>query len=124
METKKIELAKFRGNRSSIFTGRPQGQAAREELKLNGIDNQKDIEIIFEVPDGTTSFNPSFYLGLLYHSFENLGIENFDIKYKFDILTNDFETKKVLQSNLEDGKRNAINELNKKTGLWQFINKK
>ena len=34
METKRIDLFKYRGNNSSLFTGRPQGEAARKELKL------------------------------------------------------------------------------------------
>lgn len=124
MATQKIDLTRFRGNKSSIFTGRPQGIAARGELKLDEIDKKIDVEITFTIPDSTTSFNPSFYLGLLYESFVKLGVQNFDRKYNFEILAADQETVKVIQKNLEDGKRNAINELNKNTGLWQFIKKK
>lgn len=124
MAMQKIDLTKFRGNNSSIFTGRPQGLIARGELKLDEIDKNNDVQITFTIPDSTTSFNPSFYLGLLYSSFEKLGVEKFDIKYKFEILAADPETVKVIQRNLDDGKRNAINELNKNTGLWQFIKKK
>ena len=51
-------------------------------------------------------------------------MQNFDRKYNFEILAADQETVKVIQKNLEDGKLNAINELNKNTGLWQFIKKK
>jgi len=124
METQIIDLTKFRGNKSSIFTGRPQGLAARIELKLDDFDNNKNVEIVFRISEGTTSFNPSFYLGMLYPSFEKLGVHNFDIKYKFDIPIKDPETVRVIQKNLDDGKRNAINELTNKTGLWQFIKKK
>ena len=124
MATQKIDLTKFRGNRSSIFTGRPQGLIARGELKLDDIDKKSDVEITFTIPESTTSFNPSFYLGLLYESFVKLGVQGFDSKYNFEILTADPETVKVIQKNLEDGKRNAINELNRNTGLWQFIKKK
>lgn len=124
MSKKIIDLTKFRGNKSSLFTGRPQGLEAREVLKLDELDKNKDLEIIFEIPEGTTSFNPSFYLGLLYPSFKVLGIDGFSSKYTFEIKTIDEGTKKVILENLEDGLRNAINELNKKTGLWSFIKKK
>ena len=124
MKQIKIDLTRFRGNQSTLFTGRPQGLDARNELGLDDIDKQNDIEVLFIVPNGTTSFNPSFYLGLLYHSCENLGVELFNSKYKFQMQTTDEATKKVLEKNLEDGKRNAINEVTKKTGLWQFIKQK
>lgn len=124
MTKKIIDLVQFRGNKSTLFTGRPQGMAARAVLKLDEYDKNENLEIIFEIPDGTTSFNPSFYLGLVYHSYKNLGVEKFSEKYKFEIKTLDEETKKVLIANLADGMRDAINELNKKTGLWSFIKKK
>ena len=65
------------------------------------------------IPEGTTSFNPSFYLGLLYDSFKNLG-KDFDNKYKFVIEDEDQEIRirSVIEANLEDGKRNAFNSLN------------
>jgi len=113
----KINLLQFRGNNSSLFTGRPQGNDAREELKLDEKDNTKDT-YTFIIPKGTTSFNPSFYLGLLYKSIKKLGIEKFESKYKFE-----FEDKvneeiiKVLKDNLEDGRRNALNSMNKKNSF-------
>jgi len=121
MTLKEIDLKKYRGNHSTIFTGRPQGEDARKELKLDGLDNNEDIEICLQIPSGTTSFNPSFYLGLLYPSFKKLGIEGFNKKYKFRIEEKDEEIRKVISDNLEDGQRNALNELNKKTGLRSFI---
>ena len=123
MTEKAIDLAKFRGNQSTIFTGRPQGRSARVDLKLDELDKDSDVEVHFKIPKGTTSFNPSFYLGLLYTSYKNLGIDGFANKYKFEIVDTDPSIRKVLEQNLEDGVRNAINELNKKTGLWPFINK-
>ncbi len=121
---KKINLERFRGNGSSIYTGRPQGVAARSDLGLDILDKEENTEVILMVPEGTSSFNPSFYLGMLYNSFKNLGFEKFDERYKFEILGSDAETKKVIQQNLDDGRRNAINELSGKTGLWQFIKSK
>lgn len=124
MKTKQIDLKKYRGNRSSLFTGRVQGKEARSELQLDSLDARNDIKVVFEIPEGTTSFNPSFYLGLLYESYKNLGVERFGEKYSFDIKTSDPDSVRVIKNNLEDGKRNAYNELDKKTGLWKFINNK
>lgn len=124
MTQKVIDLKKYRGNASTIFTGRPQGEEARRDLKLDDLDKSSDLEIQFVIPEGTTSFNPSFYLGMLYHSYKNLGINGFSEKYKFLIRETTPEIRKVIEENIEDGVRNAINEFEKKTGLWPFIEKK
>jgi len=123
METKRIDLLKFRGNDSSLFTGRTQGEAARKELKLDSNDKIGQ-EIIFIIPDGTSSFNPSFYLGLLYDSIKYLGFDEFEKLYTFEIADDDPAIKKVLRTNLNDGKRNALNTILGKTSLSRFFNKK
>ncbi len=123
MDNIELNLAKYRGDNSSIFTGRPQGILARQDLKLDDKDSEEEINYTFVIPDGTTSFNPSFYLGLLYQSYKRLGLTNFNSKYHFRIDIADPETKVVINNNLMDGHRNAINELERKTGLWKFIKK-
>lgn len=123
METKKINLLKYRGNDSSLFTGRPQGEAAREELKLDENDKKKN-QIIFTLPKGTSSINPSFYLGLLYESIKHFGIDLFEEYYKFEIEDTNEVTKGVLLENIADGKRNALNALTGKSGLGRFLKKK
>lgn len=122
MEIKKIDLLKFRGNNSSLFTGRPQGESARAELKIDQNDKKLN-KIIFIIPKGTSSFNPSFYLGLLYDSIKRLGIDKFEEYYQFEIVDPNTDTRGVLLENLEDGKRNAINTLTGKSGLGRFLNK-
>lgn len=121
MDILEINLIKYRGDRSSLFTGRTQGEDARKDLALNQFDEDIEKQVIFIIPEGTTSFNPSFYLGLLYDSYKKLGIDNFSKKYSFRIESDDSSTIKVVQDNLNDGERNALNELNNKTGLWRFI---
>lgn len=122
MERKIIDLTKFRGNSSSLYTGRPQGEQTRAELGLNKLDSKKEIQIEFIIPKGTSSFNPSFYLGLLYESLKKLGISEFDKKYFFAIADENPEIQKVLTENLNDGRRNAINTLEGKTGFGRFLN--
>ncbi len=122
METKRIDLYKFRGQDSSLFTGRPQGESARKELNLDKNDKMGN-KIVFVIPNETTSFNPSFYLGLLFDSIKYFGFDKFENYYTFEIADTNPEIKKVLFSNLEDGKRNALNTLLGKTGLSRFIKK-
>jgi hypothetical protein len=109
-----IDLGKFRGQRSSILTGRPQGYLAREDLKLDKLDKDPNTEIVLEIPEDTTSFNPSFYLGLLFDSYKKLGLDGFNKKYSFNIQTEDESTKRVLQKNLQDAARSAFNSLSNK----------
>lgn len=122
MEVKKINLEKFRGHESSLYTGRPQGEATRKELKIDQLDKE-DQPVTFIIPKGTSSFNPSFYLGLLFDSIKTLGIEKFRKKYSFQVEDENEDTKKVLIENLEDGIRNALNTLQGKTGLSRFLKK-
>ena len=119
---KTIDLGKYKASNSTIYTGRPQGESVRDKIELDKED--KNLEkIIFLIPEETTSLNPSFYLGLLFKSIKKLGIEAFTEKYSFDMATKDESTKTVLQRNLEDGMRNALNIIDHKTGLRLFIDK-
>jgi hypothetical protein len=117
-----ISLSSFRGKQSSIFTGRPEGKTARTVLNLDHLDHEQDVKIIFDIPEGTTSFNPSFFLGLLFDSFKNLGIEGFHSKYAFAIQSLNEETRRVIEKNISDGTRNAINALNNKNALTVSLN--
>ena len=120
MATNRIKIDKFRGKNSTTFTGRPQGKQARKELDLDKLDNSEDSYVI-EIPTGTTSFNPSFFLGLFYDSIKKLTPEKFQNKYKIEILDEDKDLKEVLLANIEDGLRYAIGELDKKVGFHKFI---
>lgn len=122
METKIINLLKYRGQNSSLFTGRPQGEAVRRELNLNEADAEKQ-HITFIIPKGTSSINPSFFLGLLFDSIKNHGYDEFHKYYTFEIEDTNPSTKQVLLDNIDDGKRNAYNTLNNKTGFSRFLNK-
>ncbi len=122
METKIIRLEQYQNK--GIFTGRLQGEEARKAIGLDNLDSEKDVVIQFEIPANTTSFNPSFYLGLLYDSYEKLGLEGFEKRYSFKILVGDERAKKVINDDLLDGRRNAINSLSGKSGLDFLLTKK
>ena len=121
MATNKINLANFKPSNSNVFAGRPQGEAVRKELRLDKFDmTNDDFEII--IPKETTSFNPSFYLGLLFESIKILGFEKFKEKYKFSFEVTEPEMIQNLQKNLDDGLRNALNTINKNFGFDTFFN--
>lgn len=114
----KILLNKsYRGNNSTLFTGRPEGIKVRKELKLDEKDDSEDIYNIY-IPSGTTSFNASFFLGLFFDSIKKLG--SIDVfKNKYIICLDDLEDslRPIIQRNLNECYRKAENELNNSTGL-------
>lgn len=121
MEKVKVSLIKYRGSNSTMFTGRPQGEEVRETLNLDTLDNDDTI-VVLEIPEGTTSFNPSFFLGLLFDSISNLGIERFEQKYKFDFSLVDSDFKEIIEDDIEEGMRHAKNSINPNFGLESFFN--
>lgn len=117
-----IDLLKFRGNLSTAFTGRPEGEKAREELNLDVLDMDK-FQYTFVIPSGTTAFNPSFYLGLLFDSIKNLGINKFEEKYTLKIGGDNMLFKNQIIMDIEEGRRHALNAIGGNTGLSFFIKK-
>jgi hypothetical protein len=109
-------LKPFKNTTTTVYTGRPQGIDVRQKLNLEACDrNNETIELV--IPEDTTSFTPSFFLGLLYGSIQKLGMEKFKEKYRLIIATDDNELRKVLDTDIQDGFRNALNSLQKRTGL-------
>jgi hypothetical protein len=122
MKTVNIDLSKYKSSKSSIFTGRPQGEEVRKLLKLDDFDKNSD-KIVFIIPDNTISFNPSFYLGLLFDSYVNLKLGGYDNKYSFIVNSNNPDVLRVINKDLVDGRRNAINSLAEpNSGLGSFFN--
>ena len=107
---KKQLKPEHRGKNSTTFTGNPQGAQVREELHLDECDeNGEEVEIL--IPKDTTSFNPSFYLGLLYKSIVFYhGINEFKKKYQFAFEDTDEELISLLKDNIADNERQAQNE--------------
>ena len=122
MAINKIDISLFRGRNSSTYTGRDQGREARRILEINLKDVSED-DYVVEIPKGTTSFNPSFFLGLFYDSIKSLSIEKFNEKYQIVIADDNEEVKAVLLNNIDDAKRYALNEINNQTGFKRFFKK-
>lgn len=88
MEEKRkvIELTQAHrgGPDSTSFSGRPEGEDVRKKLKIAKLDKDQ-YKYVITMPPDTTTFNPSFYLGLLFESIKALGMEKFKEKYVISI---------------------------------------
>lgn len=110
-----------RGISSTTFTGRPQGMQLRDTLKLDSLDFD-DYKYIIRIPEGTTSFNPSFYLGLFFPSYKKLkGVDGFKRKYEIVSQEKDEELRILLERHLIECERQAQNEYSGKTGLDSIL---
>ena len=117
MDNQKLEIVKYRGQNSTVFTGRPEGKLARVDLKLDEKDTD-GLSYSVVIPKGTTSFNSSFFLGMFFDSIKALGsIEKFYEKYSFAIEEQDDEWNDILKRNLAECRRKATNEFNRSTGI-------
>jgi len=106
------------GTGSSTFSGRDEGAAVRKVLNIDKLDKEDDCHVV-RIPNDTTSFNPSFFLGLFYPSVKFYGsVEKFRERYAFDFTNfENEEMKKCMEDDLEDNCRRCNDELNKTTGL-------
>lgn len=115
----KIEITKNHrgGVKSTTFSGRPEGKAVRKALQLDSLENNDEVVSIV-IPNDTTSFNPSFFLGLLFDSVKKCGsIDSFKKKYVFDLSAFSPELRSFIEADLDDSYQRCENELNKKTGI-------
>ncbi len=122
-ETKIIDLTPYRGRkkRSTAFMGRVQGETVRSVLKLENLEKEyKQIEI--KIPLGTTSFNPSFFLGLFYDSIKKFGtIEKFQEKYLFSFDENESNILiSILEDNISEALLYAKNSMNDSQKGFRF----
>ena len=117
-----IDLGNFKNVKSTLFTGRPQGKSVRQKLKLDELDKSDDI-VYVNIPKGTSSINPSFFLGLFFPSIKKLGFEKFQEKYKIQIQETNPIIVRILKGHIEDAFRNAKNTLNK-TNSFSIFKKK
>jgi hypothetical protein len=115
-----IELTKEHrgGANSTTFSGRPEGEAVREIIGVSRYDNMDGV-IKVTIPADTTSFNPSFFLGLFYDSVKYLGsVEAFKAKYQIDLSNfENVEQRHLIEADIADSYRRCENEMDKKTGL-------
>lgn len=115
-----IELTKEHrgGTNSTTFSGRPEGEAVRKVIGVSKYDGMEGV-IKVTIPADTTSFNPSFFLGLFYESVKALGsVEAFKSKYQIDLSNfENEEQRQLIEADIADSYRRCENEMDKKTGL-------
>ncbi len=118
-----INLSKYKSSKSSLYTGRPQGESARKELDLDKVD-QTEGKVSVKIPANTSSINPSFFLGLFFPSIKTLGLEAFEKKYCFILEDENPNIRNILRSHIEDALRNAKNTISKNTSFSVFLKRK
>ena len=105
----KVNLLRFRGDGSKIFSGREQGVRERNELRLNVLDDgEEEINII--IPKDTWSINSSFFGGLFESSIIKLTEQGFRKKYKFK-MDDGSDLSSDLQQNVDEGIFEALNDI-------------
>lgn len=110
---KQIFLSKeYRGSDSTntSFEGRNEGQKVREDLALDQKDyDEYRYEII--MPEDTTSFESSFYLGLLFDSVKKLGWDKYAQKYRFNLDSLADTQRGAIRAGLDECEKQAKKEL-------------
>lgn len=104
------------GSSSTSFSGRPEGERVRETFSLDDKDMDKN-DYVIDIPADTSAFNPSFFLGMLFPSISKLGIEGFLSKYRFGLDKLTPTLRSLITEDIQNGLRNASNEINLSTGL-------
>lgn len=116
MKTINIDKSFRGGSKSTTFSGRKEGQEARKRMQLDELDNNNE-PIVITIPEDTTSFNPSFFLGLFYPSVEKLkSVDAFKKKYILSLENLPEELKRYIQEDYDDCYNRCENELNNRTG--------
>ncbi|MGJ8665345.1 MAG: hypothetical protein ACSHW7_03190 [Patiriisocius sp.] len=107
-----IPLSDYRGVNNTSFLGRIQGNDVRKKLNPETLIDNHD-KIIVKVPIGTTSINPSFFLGLFFDTIKKLGnIEKFKEKFIFSFEEGENETiREIILNDINEALVYARNSL-------------
>lgn len=105
-----LNLEPYKSSDSTLYWGKDNGEKTRKSLSLD-VEDRLDRKIVFSIPSDTTSFNPSFFLGLLSQSFKILGSLKFKSKYQIDYSQVAEDYKEVIEMDIENGLRHLINSL-------------
>jgi len=122
-EPEKLQFRIGRYRTGSIYAGKKHGLEAREYYDLDYYDNMS-YQIIFIVPEDTTSFNSSFFIGLFKDSIKKLGMINFENKYKIILAETNSTIRNKLNADIADGKRyfenSSLTWLQKLKRIWYY----
>ena len=67
------------------YTGRPDGERARAQLKIDEREDEPDVEFHVDIPISTYNINSSYFLGLFGNSIRKAGTrDKFLDKFQFE----------------------------------------
>jgi hypothetical protein len=79
-----IDLNAYRSGNTSVFSGRPRGEAVRKQINLDKVDTTEELVKVV-IPGDVFSVNTSFFLGLFGESVRGAGSkENFLKRFTFE----------------------------------------
>lgn len=82
-KVKKIDFKVFGG---PTYIGRPNGKAARKQLRIDELEKDPAIHFVVTIPKDTYNINSSFFLGLFGDSIRSAGSEDGFLK-RFEFQT-------------------------------------
>ncbi len=110
MEKIDIHLEKFLMPNDDYLSGRPEGNTARRNLKLDKYDNE-EVKINTVISDKIIGINVSFFLGLYSISINRLGSkEKFLEKFSFEICSSNKDRKEIILGDINYGIKEALDE--------------
>ncbi|MGL5356290.1 MAG: hypothetical protein ACRDAQ_07075 [Cetobacterium sp.] len=118
----KIKIDKFLpSSESDYLNGRPEGEDARKNLKLDEKD-KKDEKIEIFISNKLIGINISFFLGLFSKSIVKYKEKEFYEHYKF--LYEDKETEKLVKKDIENGVKEALSHINPESLLERLLKRR
>ena len=68
-----------------IYTGRPNGERARDQLNIDALEDRPGVVFYVDIPESTYNINSSYFVGLFGSSIRKAGTrERFLDKFRFE----------------------------------------
>ncbi|MGL4861782.1 MAG: hypothetical protein ACRC4T_01510 [Cetobacterium sp.] len=106
---------------SDYLNGRPEGETARKNLKLNEKDNKEEKVEIF-ISSKLIGINISFFLGLFSESIVKYKEKEFYEHYIF--IYEDKETEKLVEKDIKNGVKEALSHVNPESLLERLLRRR
>ncbi|MGL5544713.1 MAG: hypothetical protein ACRDB6_06365 [Cetobacterium sp.] len=118
----RINIAKFLpSSKSDYLNGRPEGEDARKNLKLD-VKDEKEEKVEIFISNKLIGINISFFLGLFSRSVVKYKEKGFYEHYKF--IYEDEETKKLVEKDIENGIKEALSHINPESLLERLLKRR
>lgn len=118
----RVDIAKFLpSSESDYLNGRPEGEDARKNLKLDEKDQRGEKTEIF-ISNKLIGINISFFLGLFSKSVVKYKENEFYRYYNF--IYEDEETEKLVKKDIENGVKEALSHINPESLLERLLKRR